>query len=224
MIGITCSIDDRRAYAGLGYADRVAEAGGVPVLLPPMGGGAIGGLIERMDGFVFSGGDDPAMEGFGVATHPEARVMPAARQAFEVGLLRGLAEVAPEKPVLGVCLGMQLMALVAGGGLDQHMPDGVATADQHVGDREHGIVPEGGESMLTAGVVTSHHHQAVSDAGSMRVVARSPDGVIEAIADPGRWFYLGVQWHPERTGGDALGAGLFRRLVHAAALGPSGGA
>jgi putative glutamine amidotransferase len=64
--------------------------------------------------------------------------------------------------------------------------------------------------------VTSHHRQAVRDAGSMRVLAHSPDGVIEAIERPGARFQVGVQWHPERTEDPALGLGLFEALVQAA--------
>ena len=62
----------------------------------------------------------------------------------------------------------------------------------------------------------SSHHQAVRETGRLRVVAVADDGVIEAIDDPGRRFYLGVQWHPERTGDVSLGAGVFARLVEAA--------
>ena len=64
----------------------------------------------------------------------------------------------------------------------------------------------------------SHHRQAVTDPGGLSIVARAADGVIEAVRDAGRPFYLGVQWHPERTRDERLGAGLFRELVGAAAI------
>ena len=69
---------------------------------------------------------------------------------------------------------------------------------------------------LGAGVIHSHHRQAVTDSGSLAVVARAPDGVIEAVRDEQRQFYLGVQWHPERTADAGLGIALFRSMVEAA--------
>ncbi len=191
------------------YARSVAQAGGVPVLLPHEPG-TIVDLIERVDGFVFTGGDDPRMEEFGVATDPRATLLHPDRQRFEVELLRQV--LARDKPILGVCLGMQLLALVSRGMLDQQL--GQPEAGNHW-EQEHAVQPEAGAS-LCAGMVLSRHRQAVSDAGVMRVLARSPDGVIEAIGDPERRYCLGVQWHPERTREPALGSRLFEALVAAA--------
>jgi putative glutamine amidotransferase len=111
---------------------------------------------------------------------------------------------------------MQWMALFAGGSLDQHMPDRCPTHADHANDSAHSIEPEFPGAWLLTGSVTSKHHQAVSDAGSLRIVARAHDGVIEAIDDPGRRFYRGVQWHPERTTNDPLGADIYRALIAAA--------
>jgi len=110
-------------------------------------------------------------------------------------------------PVLGVCLGMQWMSLVAGGRIDQDMSEQLA---QIHADGNHSIV-----GSLGAGIVDSHHHQAIVDAGSLVVVATSKDGVIEAVQDPHRHWYVGVQWHPERTEDVELGQGLFNQLIHA---------
>jgi putative glutamine amidotransferase len=209
-----------RLAVGLGYARAVADAGGIPVLLA-----AIPGLeaeyARRCDAFVFTGGDDPRTEPFGVPTHPRATPMHPQRQEFETRLLEVLRDAAADKPVLGVCLGMQMMALVSGGVLDQHMPDSRPDAGRHWG-REHAIVPFRDESSvgtvarIVAGLAHSRHRQAVMDAGRLSVRAISDDGVIEAVADPARAFYLGVQWHPERTDDPNLGRELFRRLVAAA--------
>jgi putative glutamine amidotransferase len=112
---------------------------------------------------------------------------------------------------------MQMMSLVAGGVLDQHLPETLPTAAQHKGT--HRIVPVAGASKpfaIAPGSALSHHHQAVKDAGTLTILARSDDGVIEAVADPTRPFYLGVQWHPERTGDGALGQDLFTALIAAA--------
>ena len=88
------------------------------------------------------------------------------------------------------------------------------THADHRGDRPHAIVPE--SDTLPAGEVLSHHRQAVSDPGSLVVAARAHDGIIEATVDPSRRFYLGVQWHPERTCDAALGQAIFDRLIEAA--------
>jgi putative glutamine amidotransferase len=144
--------------------------------------------------------------------------MHAQRQEFEIALLAELQR-RPAAPVLGVCLGMQLMALHAGGKLNQHMPDDTPTAEQHRNDAVHDIRLAPGaaaHSLIAPGPVTSHHRQAVRDPGKLRIVARAPDGVIEAIDDPARPFYLGVQWHPERTAFEPLGKSIFLRLIQAA--------
>lgn len=217
LIAITTDLIDRNgretAICTTAYADAVWAGGGQPVLLVP-GAGKPKDIAKRFDGFVFTGGDDPVMELFGVETDPRVTPMNHRRQTFETALLEELLERQPKKPVLGVCLGMQLMALMRGGGLNQYMPD---THEGHAGhwDAEHAIETADAE-VLKAGVVHSRHKQAVDDAGDMTVLANSADGVIEAVYDPDLPFCVGVQWHPERTEDVALGEGLFRRLVKAA--------
>ena len=231
LIGITTDLSPHprsgrpTCSAALAYADHVARAGGVPCFLPP-----IPELIEyhvaSLDGFVLTGGDDARTEEFGQATHPKASPMHPQRQAFEVGLLRALEASRPEAPVLGICLGMQLLSLVSGGVLDQHLPETLATHLNHYG-RDHEIVPTSRamppslpSSLRTIGecrgVVASHHRQAVRDAGRLEVLAVSHDGVIEAVVDPQRPFCLGVQWHPERSASPTLGLGVFQAFVQAA--------
>lgn len=211
----TCSVS-------LAYAEHVALAGGVPLFLPPIPE-MIPRHLHACDGFVFTGGDDPKMEEFGTATHAKASVMEPQRQAYEVGLLRALESERPETPVLGICLGMQLLSLVSGGTLNQHLPETHATHADHYA-KEHLVEPKvrsvGGPLMRKcvdefAGLVASHHRQAVSNPGRLEVLAVSHDGVIEAVADGERRFCVGVQWHPERTASENLGVGVFRALVSA---------
>ncbi|MCC7147231.1 MAG: type 1 glutamine amidotransferase [Phycisphaeraceae bacterium] len=203
------------------YSRAVAAAGGVPILLPHEK--ELAEAYARMcDAVVLIGGPDIWPEAYGEKLHPKTELMDRQRQDFELALLDALAKV-PQKPVLGVCLGIQMLAVHAGGKLHQHLADVVADAESHRGDRRHEIelvLPHaalevsGGNGARPT--VVSAHHQAVADAGRLRVVAKAPDGVIEAIDDPGRRFYLGVQWHPERGGEDeALSWGLFKRLVEA---------
>ena len=216
IIGITCDLDaDGRTIAGATCASAVRNAGGLPVFLPVDPDLAID-FATCLDGFIFTGGDDPIMEQWGVPTHPNARKIHPQRQAFELALLDALRDQpsGADKPVLGICLGMQLMGLHAGATLEQHLPDSLPTHSLHWGKAPGVAHPIEGE--LGAGVVLSHHRQALTDAGSMRIIARAPDGVIEAIDDPSRRFCVGVQWHPERTADDALGLNLFRLLIEAA--------
>jgi len=241
IIGITCDTTERRArrvsahapalkerhqYASpFAYAQRVAEAGGVPVLLP-FCVERIGEYVSLCDGFLLSGGDDPDTGPFGEAVHAKADVMHAGRQAFEVALIEALREA--RQPVLGVCLGMQLMALAAGGSLHQHLPEAPGFDAQRAAahdSAEHAIrcVVDAHPWLPQRGRVFSRHHQAVADAGAMRIAALSVTDdagppVIEAIdrdAGDGR-FYLGVQWHPEQTADRSLGMDLIARFIRCA--------
>jgi putative glutamine amidotransferase len=208
-IGITADVDDERYFSRQPYADAVAAAGGLPLLIPPIEERAAT-YVEALDGVILSGGDDPIMEPFGRPTHPKATKVHPRRQAFELALLNVLRRESAV-PTLGICLGMQYMCLHAGGELDQHLPETLPTAEMHWGRREHEIKGAWG-----AGRVLSHHRQAVVNAGSLRVAATAPDGLIEAVRDERRPFYVGVQWHPERTSDANLGVGLIRELVEAA--------
>ncbi len=208
-IGITTDLHDGRCRVGRTYGEHVIAAGGTPVLLMPDHTLA-GVYIDLCDGFILTGGDDPIMADFGEAMHPKATAVDAARQRFELKLLR-LLDDRPDIPILGVCLGMQYMALHAGGRLNQFLPDTHATAADHWDRRDHAIIGSLGE-----GQVHSHHRQAMASAGSLDVLASAQDGVIEAVGDDRRAFYLGVQWHPERTADDRFSGALFRRLVEVA--------
>ncbi len=209
LIGITTDVDGDRYQVAVPYAAAVRTAGGTPVLLPCEADCARDYLL-RCDGVVLTGGDDPIMEQWGIPTHPQARKVDPRRQAFELAILEA-ADVCDDRPVLGICLGMQLMGLHRGGALDQHLPETLATPGLHWPGGTHDI-----RGALGDGVVHSHHHQALSDAGGLRVVATAADGAIEAVRDDRRPFYLGVQWHPERTEAQQFGAGIFRELVSAA--------
>lgn len=221
IVGLTCSLDDKDARVRMTYVHAVVEAGGVPILLPPPGAVNDAQLrdlarrhLDLCQALVLTGGPDPRTERYGVPTHPAATPLHPDRQRYEESLLSAVDE-RRAVPVLGVCLGMQLMALHAGGSLNQHLPDDTPTAAEHMGDHTHAVNAIAG-APVASGVVTSHHHQAVRDPSRLRVVARAHDGVIEAIDDPARGFYLGVQWHPERTSDEAMGVEVFRRLIEAA--------
>ena len=216
LIAITSDLMIRNerptAFLTMTYADAVVRAGGVPVVLPPAQY-QTSDLISRFDAFIFSGGDDPRTESFGQPSHPAITPVLPDRQSFEYQLLTQLADH-PDIPVLGICLGMQMLALCHHGMLNQHLPD---THTAHADHWEHNHeIHTSHPSVVAAGQVYSKHRQAVSDPGDLRVVASSSDGVIEAIDCPDRRFTLGVQWHPERTKDHALGQSIFDQLITAA--------
>ena len=219
VVGITTDFAEwngvERLMSATAYARAVTEAGGVPVLLRP-DAALVDAYAELCDAFVLTGGDDPRTEPFGEPTDHRVTLVRPERQAFESSLLESLNASRPQTPVLGICLGMQMMALHAGGRLDQYMPDSTPTARDHW-ESSHALVSSSKE--LVSGTVLSKHKQAIVDPGRMRVIASAPDGVIEAISDPERPFYLGVQWHPERTADRGLGQELFERLVRAGSRG-----
>ncbi len=213
IIGITADlgeIDGHPRYSlRRTYVTAVIEAGGVPIILPHEPGLALDAL-RCCDGVIISGGADVDVREFGEALHPRAEPMHPARQCGELALLRALDDV-PDMPVLGICLGMQLLGVHAGGRLIQHLDDVMPDADRHRGDHEHRVQGEFG-----AGPVASSHHQVLADAGRLEVTGRSDDGLIETVRDPSRPFVVGVQWHPERTADPRLGVGVIRALVDAA--------
>lgn len=213
LIGLTPSVDrvgDKlRVRVNAAYLDMLGEAGGAGVILTP-DPALIADYVERLDGFLLTGGPDIDVSAFGGTLHPKAEVMERKRQDFDFGLLKAL-EAAPQRATLGICLGMQEMGVHAGCRLIQHIHDEIADGERHGGDRLHPVTSAFGD-----GPVRSYHHQALGDAGRFEVIAQSDDGVIEAIRDPRKPFYVGVQWHPERTENRTLGVEVMRRLVEAA--------
>ena len=210
LIGLSADFVDNYARLRRTYLDMVEAAGGIPMILPPK---AVlrEEMLDRVDGVILTGGDDIDVSKFGIPLHPKAECMPAERQDAEFALLQAL-DARPDKPVLGICLGMQLMGVHRGNPLIQHLGDLLPDADRHRNDAIHPVEAERG-SLLKSGAVRSWHHQAIAEAKGFDIIARSDDGVIEGIVDPKRRFYLGVQWHPERTEAEETGLGVVRTLI-----------
>ena len=205
------------------YVDLVAEAGGIPVVLPPVSS-LESELVSRLDGLVLAGGADLNPATYGESPHVETSGWRDDRDGGELALLGGALK--QELPVLGICRGLQLMTVHAGGRLEQHVPDRVG----HDGHRpepgvygQHSVaLVEGSTAHRVLGSsvqVKSYHHQGVADAGSLTIVGHAEDGTIEAVEVPGHDFAVGVLWHPE-AGGDVR---LFRALVEAARVEVVGG-
>ena len=196
------------------YAVAVEAAGGVPVLLPPVASPAAAArVVSRIDALVVSGGSDVDPERYGAVPHPRTVGWQPDRDEWELALLTAAADAG--LPVLGVCRGMQLMAVHAGGTLDQHTPDLVGHETHSPGGDTYGAVSvtTGPGSTLAALVgsaidVSCHHHQSVASHPGFTAVARASDGTVEAIEATGDRFCLAVQWHPETRTETGLMSGL----------------
>ena len=200
------------------YAHAVRRAGGRVVFVPPDPDGD--DIVDRVDAVVITGGADLDPAHYGQDPHPTVSTPDPERDLAEFRLLRHAREL--DMPVLGVCRGLQVMAVGLGGSLVQHLPE--ATELVHV-ERDGYFVyhlatiqEESLAARILGGgtiMVNSSHHQAVADPGPLVVTGRAEDGTIEVCEDPARTFCLGVQWHPEHPD-QASGPLLFAALVDAA--------
>ncbi len=175
------------------YADAVAEAGGAPVLLPPSTADpeVAAAVIDRLDGLIIAGGADVEPQLYGEEPHAETSNWRTDRDAWELALLRAAAKA--ELPTLGICRGMQLMAVAAGGTLTQHTPDVVGHHEHSPGGPDFGatdISTLPGSRVAAAtpdGVIgPCHHHQSVARHPGFEATAWAADGTVEAMEAPGR--------------------------------------
>ncbi len=230
-IGLNCDIalvaGIEIAKVNWNYVGSVLDAGGLPILLPPVEE-SVPEVLKTVEGLVLTGGRDYDPAAYGEARRAETQLLDPRRTAGDLALAR--AALARGMPVLGICGGAQLINIALGGTLVQHVPDTVGTAVTH--GWADGPEPfhdvEVVEDSVLAGVlgsrrlrVNSSHHQAVAKLGEgLRVVARATDGIVEAVEGAGPGFVLGVQWHPERMRARPDQAALFRALIDACARGP----
>ncbi len=231
IIGITTYLqraqtgvwDVRAAFLPEVYFAAVEKAGGIPVLLPPqpIAGGVAGQVLARLDGLIIAGGQDVDAARYGAAAHPENDRPSALRDDWDDALLS--AAIAAEVPFLAICRGIQVLNVLHGGTLHQHLPDvvgddrfrrgngefAVNEVQVHPGSRIAAVIGEGSHA------VQSYHHQAIDEVGSgLRVTAQSADGIVQAVELEDVPFGVGVQWHPEEDAADD--ARLFEGLVGAA--------
>jgi gamma-glutamyl-gamma-aminobutyrate hydrolase PuuD len=199
------------------YVRAVASVGGAPLLVPP--GTDVDATLETVDGLVFSGGPDldPAL--YGAEAHAETLGIVRERDDFELELMRGALD--RDVPMLAICRGSQVLNVLRGGDIEQHVPDRVGTtAHREVPGTfsVHDVTVDAG-SRLSAILgdhhdVKSSHHQGFGRVGDgLTVSAQAPDGTVEGLEDPTRRFAVGVLWHPEE--GEDLA--LFAALVTEAA-------
>jgi putative glutamine amidotransferase len=202
---------------GLTYMRAIELAGGVPVVLPPLGNG-IATLLDRLDGICLSGGPDLDPAAYGARAHEQLGPTEPELDHFELELAR--AADAAGMPLLGICRGAQALNVARGGTLHQHVEGHrqteLATQPVHAVR----IAPRSRASRVLktrATQVNSFHHQAVDELGDGLVAsAWAPDGTVEAIEDRRHPFLLAVQWHAETLVDAPSQLALFRALVEAA--------
>jgi putative glutamine amidotransferase len=209
------------------YVRAIMQAGGVPILIPSMlAEDGWRALYERLDGIVFSGGGDIALDRFAGEPHPRISGVDLLRDSVELNLLASAA--ADGKPFLGICRGCQIVNVGFGGTLYTHIPHQLPGALDHdypghlrtilahevkieEGTRLADIL---GEPLLR---VNSLHHQGLKNiAPVLRVAGRSPDGLVEAVELSGHPFGVAVQWHPEWLTDQRPTRSLFRKFIEAA--------
>ena len=210
------------------YITALIQAGGVPVLIPsdlPEAGWQI--LYSRLDGVMFTGGGDLAVDIYGGAAHPRVTELDSARDGLELALLHMLAE--DGKPFFGICRGCQVINVALGGTLYSHIEDQLRGAIKHDFypniprnylahevrvDEDSRLAEILGEPIVR---VNSLHHQGLDRlAVGLKAVAYAPDGLVEAVELPDHPFGLAVQWHPEWLTDQPPMRNLFRSFVQAA--------
>lgn len=235
LIGITMNLDIQAARSlnmlDQDYGRAIALAGGTPV--PVLGiAQCIPDLVRRLDGFLFSGGDDVHPRFYKEKPKQKARInySPDERTRFEISLFR--AVVKAKKPVLAICHGAQLVNIALGGTLYQDIPLQIRKALKHGPAKKnekvyHPVnVFEGTRTCEILGEcvddncaikVRSAHHQSVKNPGrGLRLAAVASDGVCEALESRSRKnFLIAVQWHPEKTLNERNTKKLFEALVNA---------
>jgi putative glutamine amidotransferase len=213
-----------RAFVYTTYVESLRRAGAIPVLIPPQPENTAD-VIDNLDGLVLAGGYDCDPTIYGEEPHPTVEPMDPRRQSNDLSLARAARERGI--PTLGICLGLQVMNIAAGGTLVQDITSQVPTDIEHVSEPEdrarHDVHIEQGTYLAkilggTAAMnVNSSHHQAIKDVGEgLRETAHAPDGIVEGLEDPRHPFYVGVQWHPEDMKGEESATSIFGAFVEAA--------
>ena len=223
VIGITGNYGEQTCKLAETYYKSVQQAGGVPVIVPPLSDiDSIVNILEHLDGLLLSGGADYNPLYAGEEPQPWLKGINSERDLPEL-LITRLA-YNRQLPMLGICRGIQTLAMALGGKVRQDISNVSTVKHSQDADRSeptHSVTVEEGSTLYNIYgeakklYVNSFHHQVVGDAGKrFRVTAKSADGLIEAIESTEYKSILGVQWHPECM---ADGQPLFRWLVQQAA-------
>ncbi len=228
VVGVMPLWDEERDSIWMlpGYMDGIAEAGGIPLIFPFSGDEKdLQKLMDLCDGFLFTGGQDVSPEIYHEERLAELAETCGKRDVMERIVLE--KALAADKPVLGICRGIQFINAALGGTLYQDIPTQCPSAVQHHQPAPYHLpsheveITEGSPLYGCLGTrsipVNSCHHQAVKDlAPGLEAMAHSPDGLVEALYMPGIRYLWAVQWHPEfshRT--DENSRKIFRSFIEA---------
>jgi putative glutamine amidotransferase len=225
VIGITSYAQPARwgawelpcALVPLMYVESVEQAGGRALVVPPSEDG-VEETLDVLDGLVLSGGIDLDPGTYGAERHGATDEPQQQRDAGEMALLD--AALDRDLPVLAICRGVQLLNVLRGGDLVQHLPDEVGHDDHKqtpgvFSEHDVSVDPSSrlGSVVGERVVVKSHHHQGLGRVGAgLTQTARADDGTLEGLEDPTKRFAVGVLWHPEADDDRRL----FEALVHEA--------
>ena len=224
VIGLTGNYGELACKLNEGYYKSIWRAGGVPVIIPPVADtDVLINTLEHIDGLLLTGGADFNPLYAGEEPSPSLGGINAERDLPEL-LITQLA-YNRQIPMLGICRGIQTLAMALGGKVQQDISDVAQIRHSQDAERSeptHSVTIEPASTLFNIYnreklFVNSFHHQAVSDSGErFRVTARSADGIVEAIESREYKSILGVQWHPECMSAED-GSPIFSWLVRQAA-------
>jgi len=228
IIGITPDVEkDDKHFLRNDYMQAVIWSGGLPFIIPIGNEADIAQIVGLLDGLLLTGGNDIDPILFNEEPHTHLGEVSPSRDLFEIELARQM--LAADRPILGICRGLQLLNVAVGGTLYQdlhqqnegsmlqHLQKSPSTHPSHFVQLAKGslLAEIAGSERIQ---VNSFHHQALKDVPSVfKVTGSTSDGIIEAVESVGENFVLGVQWHPEllATKGDAVSRRIFDRFVGA---------
>lgn len=210
VIGLTVSEDPSASFLRLprSYSSALLANGAFPLFLPlPLSPENCNTIVQRLDGFLFTGGPDVHPFFFGEETNSGCETVSLVRDQSEISLFEAAFQM--KKPILAICRGMQLVNIALGGSIYQdlshiprkksiqHRPSFSATLPAHhvILSPHSFLMSRTGQAIIP---VNSSHHQAIHrPAPALTVCGRAFDGVIEAVEAADYPFLIGVQWHPE---------------------------
>jgi len=218
IIGITTDIKNGNFEIEEKYAHAIANAGGIPLLIPsmPHNTSLIKETVERIDGLLLPGSRDMDPKYYNQAPHPKLRPMSLERTEMEFAVLED--SLKRELPVIGICGGMQLLNVAFGGTLYQDIYSFLPDAMPHEKGVLHDISIDTDSKLFEImGMdnlsVKSYHHQAVDKVGNgLRKSAETTDNIVEAVESTTGKYILGIQWHPELEDGKSS-AKIFRSFI-----------